>query len=118
MLWYLNPIYLCMLLVMLSCLGPTVSADESKTDLRTVRIIFLVSRDREENVESTAAFQYAIRDLQKCMRGNSKVRRFVCVIQLLRLCRAIGRLIDSMQTLTAATKTTGDSTTRLMKLEI
>ena len=55
MVLYLNPIYLCMLLGMISCLGATVSADETKTDLRTVRIIYLVSRDREENVEYTAA---------------------------------------------------------------
>jgi len=70
MLFYLNPIYLCMLLGMISCLGATVSADESKTDLRTVRIIYLVSRDREENVEYTAALEFAIRDLQKWYGGQ------------------------------------------------
>jgi len=38
--------------------------DGEKSTLRRVRMIYLVSSDREENVEYTAAIEHAIRDLQ------------------------------------------------------
>lgn len=38
--------------------------DGEKSTLRRVRMIYLVSFDREENVEYTAAIEHAIRDLQ------------------------------------------------------
>jgi hypothetical protein len=53
-------------------LPPTAAATQGngkrkeggETDLRRVRVIYLVSHDRVENVEYTAAIEHAIRDLQ------------------------------------------------------
>ena len=42
----------------------SLSAEDKATDLRRVRMIYLVSRDREEKPEYTAAIEHAIRDLQ------------------------------------------------------
>lgn len=42
-----------------------VAENDTTTSLRRVRIIYLVSRDRTENSEYTAALDYAIRNLQK-----------------------------------------------------
>ena len=39
--------------------------DDTRPKLRTVRMIYLVSSDRSENAEYTAALEHAIRDLQK-----------------------------------------------------
>tara|TARA_R100000750_G_C2335507_1_gene91919 strand:+ start:288 stop:1241 length:954 start_codon:yes stop_codon:yes gene_type:complete len=41
------------------------AGDDDKPTIRRVRVIYLVSQDREENIEYTAAIEHAIRDLQK-----------------------------------------------------
>jgi hypothetical protein len=53
------------LLLLLACTLPVKAADDQEPSLRRVRVIYLVSRDRDENVEYTAAIEHAIRDLQK-----------------------------------------------------
>ncbi len=59
----------CWVLLTLTMLFTTSSMmradDEVKPKLRTVRMIYLVSSDRKENMEYTAALEHAIRDLQK-----------------------------------------------------
>ena len=46
--------------------NPYVKASDGEvSSLRRVRVIYLVSRDREEKTEYTAAIEHAIRDLQK-----------------------------------------------------
>lgn len=54
------------LLMLLSLVGsPTLKAGEGiESDLRRVRMIYLVSKDRQENAGYTAAIEHAIRDLQ------------------------------------------------------
>ena len=46
-------------------LNPFVYADEKAPLLKDVRVVYLVSRDRQEKPEYTAAIAHAIRDLQK-----------------------------------------------------
>lgn len=56
----------CLMATLIAGLGSVVDAHEKRQpELRTVRIIYLVSRDREEREEYTAALAHAIRDLQK-----------------------------------------------------
>jgi hypothetical protein len=58
------PFTLAILLMLIS--NPYVKAgDGAASSLRRVRVIYLVSRDREEETEYTAAIEHAIRDLQK-----------------------------------------------------
>ena len=47
------------------CQSSLTADDGAETKLRRVRVVYLVSRDRKENVEYTAAIEHAIRDLQK-----------------------------------------------------
>ena len=59
--------YCCISLLFLLSLvcNPTVKAgDGEESNLRRVRVIYLVSSDREEKVGYTAAIEHAIRDLQ------------------------------------------------------
>jgi len=52
------------ILLSLVCNPSVKAADGEESALRRVRVIYLVSRDREENVEYTAALEHAIQDLQ------------------------------------------------------
>lgn len=62
-------IFQSLTLLMLAFLQPVgtaaVMADDKPAELRCVRMIYLVSRDREEKPEYTSAIEHAIRDLQK-----------------------------------------------------
>ena len=49
----------------LPVMSPMNANDDTKPKLRTVRMIYLVSSDRTEKAEYTAALEHAIRDLQK-----------------------------------------------------
>jgi len=53
------------IILWLVCNPPANAGDAEQPTLRQVRVIYLVSRDREENVEYTAAIEDAIRNLQK-----------------------------------------------------
>ncbi len=53
------------LLLLLACTVPVKAADDEEPALRRVRVVYLVSRDRDEDVEYTAAIEHAIRDLHK-----------------------------------------------------
>ena len=57
--------YLGFILLILACNPKAEASDSQRTDLRRVRVIYLVSHDRTENAEYTAAIDYAVRDLQK-----------------------------------------------------
>ena len=67
-----NSACLLILLAMISCRTAVAfeKEGESKAAPRTVRMIYLVSSDREENAEYTAALEHAIRDLQKWYGGQ------------------------------------------------
>jgi len=55
------------MIVVLSSWPPTLLAEEKKAhnDIRRVRIVYIVSADRDEKLEYTAALKHAILDLQK-----------------------------------------------------
>lgn len=56
------------IVVVLSCWSAMLLAEEKKSvdsDLRRVRIVYIVSADRYEKSEYKAALEHAIRDLQK-----------------------------------------------------
>ncbi len=54
-----------LLICLVASVGSTFAADDRPTEPKRVRMIYLVSRDREEKPEYTAAIEHAIRDLQK-----------------------------------------------------
>src|SRR5688500_16943913 len=58
--------YASLLIIAAFVSKPALLAGEGKEpEHRRVRVVYLVSRDREENVEYTAAIEHAIRDLLK-----------------------------------------------------
>lgn len=58
--------YICLVsLSSLLCVSTVMGGDGAIGKLKQVRVIYLVSRDREEKPEYTAAIAHAIRDLQK-----------------------------------------------------
>lgn len=59
-----------LLLSLLLSSGLVEADDGSKSDLRRVRVVYVVSSDRQENIEYTAAIEHAIRDLQKWYAGQ------------------------------------------------